>query len=99
MTIRILPNRSGVPAHKLADVELVFEDGPLAGLKLVGIAVWATREGGDVSITFPARSYQGETGLRYFNFLRPDAEGTTLDGLKTAIRDEYARAVTSAHTA
>ena len=99
MTIRILPNRSGVPAHKLADVELVFDDGPLAGLKLVGTAVWATREGGDVSITFPARSYQGESGLRYFNFLRPEADGATLDGLKTAIRAEYVRSLTSADAA
>ncbi len=99
MTIRILLNRVGVPAHKLADVELVFDDGLLAGLKLVGIAVCATREGGEVSVTFPARSYQGEEGVRYFNFLRPDADGTTLNGLKTAIRDEYARTVSGANAA
>lgn len=95
MQIRVLLNERGVPAHKLADAEIVFEEAPLKGLKLCGIAVWSTKEGGELSVTFPARSYQGEGGVRYFNFLRPDESGprgvSALDPLKEAIRAEYRR--------
>lgn len=31
------------PAGKLADAELHFTEGPLAGLRLVGFAVWEAR--------------------------------------------------------
>lgn len=93
MVVRVLSNARGIPEHKLADVELVFDDGPLEGLKLVGTAIWATRDAGEVSITFPARSYQGEDGLRYFNFLRPEGDRAALDRLKAIIREEYRRSL------
>lgn len=93
MVVRVLTNARGIPERKLADVELIFDDGPLEGLKLVGTAIWATREAGEVSITFPARSYQGEDGLRYFNFLRPEADKAALDRLKAMIKEEYQRSL------
>ncbi len=93
MIVRVLANARGVPEHKLADVELVFDDGPLFGLKLVGTAIWATREAGDVSITFPARTYQAEDGTRYYNFLRPEGDRSALDRLKTLIKEEYRRSL------
>jgi hypothetical protein len=92
MQVKVLTNTRGGPAHKLADVELVFDDGPLEGLKLVGTAIWAAGEPGEVSITFPARSYQGEGGVRYYNFLRPEKDGrAAMDRLKELIKDEYRR--------
>ena len=93
MLVRVLRNERGVPSHKLADVELVFDEGPLEGLKLVGTAIWETREpSGDVSITFPARSFQGEGGVRYFNFIRPQGmDKAPLDRLKDLIREEFRR--------
>lgn len=103
VTITICTPRGGA-AHKLADVELVFAAPPLAGLKLVGLAVWATRDG-PPAVTFPARSTQGETGIRYFNFLRPAAarEGDrpppaaeALAPLKAAILAAYHQAITRA---
>ena len=39
MQVKIMPNDKGSPAGKLADAELHFTDGPLAGLKLLGFAV------------------------------------------------------------
>jgi hypothetical protein len=36
MQIQIVPNDKGNPPGKLADAELHFTDGPLAGLKLIG---------------------------------------------------------------
>ena len=45
MTIKITPNDKGNPPGKLADAELHFEDGPLAGLKLIGFGIWERRGG------------------------------------------------------
>lgn len=40
LTVKITPNDTGNPPGKLADGELHFTDGPLAGLKLIGFAIW-----------------------------------------------------------
>lgn len=53
MVVKIMPNEKGQPAGKLADAELHFSDGALAGLKLIGFGVWERRGGGDV--TSPSR--------------------------------------------
>jgi hypothetical protein len=57
MVIKILPNDKGSPAGKLADAELHFTEGELAGLKLMGFAVWERRSGAGRNVTFPARTY------------------------------------------
>jgi hypothetical protein len=57
LTVKIIANDRGNPAGKLADAELHFSDGPLAGLKLIGFAVWERRSGGGRNVTFPARQY------------------------------------------
>ncbi len=57
MTVKIVPNDKGNPAGKLADAELHFDDGPLAGLKLIGFSVWERRSSNARNVTFPARSY------------------------------------------
>ena len=36
MTVKIVVNDKGNPPGKLAEAELHFSDGPLAGLKLIG---------------------------------------------------------------
>ena len=53
VTVKITANDRGNPAGKLADAELHFTDGPLAGLKLIGFAIWERGVGRNV--TFPAR--------------------------------------------
>ena len=49
MVVRINTNVAGRPAGKLANAELHFEDqdGPLSGLKLMGLAVWQRLGGTD----------------------------------------------------
>lgn len=50
------------PDHHLADVDIVFDesDGPLAGLKLVGTALWNRADGEDgISVTLPSRKVEG----------------------------------------
>lgn len=60
------------PHNKLADVELHFEagDGLLAGLKLVGFAVWNVHRRG-LTVSMPARRYIAGTESRSFAVLRP----------------------------
>lgn len=56
-----------MPAKKLADAEIVFEEGDLAGLRLAGFAVWKGESGGFV--TFPSRAYNVGAERKYYNFL------------------------------
>lgn len=55
LTVKITPNDKGNPPGKLADAELHFTNGVLAGLKLIGFSVWKRRNGVGRNVTFPAR--------------------------------------------
>jgi hypothetical protein len=57
VTVKFVVNEKGNPPGKLADAELHFNDGVLAGLKLIGFAVWERRSVGGRNVTFPARQY------------------------------------------
>jgi len=70
-----VPNDRSVPAGKLADVELHFAGGELDGLRLIGFAVWARRDGGGKNVTFPARQFTVHGERRHFSLLR-SIEGT-----------------------
>lgn len=61
------------PTGKLADAELVFTSGLLAGLKLCGFGIWQRRTGSGKNVTFPARSYAVNGERRSFALLRPSA--------------------------
>jgi len=54
LTVTIILNNRGNPAGKLADAELHFTEGVLAGLKLIGFSVWERRGGTGRNVTFPA---------------------------------------------
>ena len=71
MTVKITPNDKGNPPGKLADAELHFSDGPLAGLKLIGFSIWERRGGNGRNVTFPARQYSVNGERRSFALLRP----------------------------
>jgi sporulation protein YlmC with PRC-barrel domain len=89
MTIKISPNDKGNPVGKLADVELHFTDGPLAGLKLIGFAIWERRGGNGRNVTFPARQYTVNGDRRSFALLRPIQDVGAQDGIRTAILEAY----------
>jgi hypothetical protein len=84
MEIRFVPNDKGNPAGKLADAELHFAEGPLAGLKLIGFAIWERRNASGHNVTFPARSYSVNGSTRSFVLLRPQ------DQLRDRILRAYA---------
>jgi hypothetical protein len=89
MTVRFTPNDKGNPAGKLADAELHFEDGPLAGLKLVGFGLWERRGGRGRNVTFPARQYSANGERRSFALLRPITDAAAQERIRDLIIDAW----------
>jgi len=86
MVVRILPSDSSTPVGKIADAEIVFDDGILNGLKLVGFSIWERRGGnGGRNVTFPARSYSVNGERRSFALLRPVMDTTAQEPLRALI--------------
>lgn len=77
------------PERLVCDAEVLFDDGPLAGMKLTGFSLWRSAEG-EVYVTFPSRSFGHSTERRYFDYLR-SAEGLPADArrVKDWIVAEY----------
>lgn len=73
---------------KLADAEIHFTAGPLAGLKLIGFAVWESRARG-LNVTFPARQYTVNGERRSFALLRPIADTTAQESIRQTILDAF----------
>ena len=90
MIVKILRNDKGNPPGKLADAELHFSDGPLAGLKLIGFSVWERKTGNGRNVTFPARQYSVNGERRSFALLRPIADTTAQDHIREVILHAYA---------
>lgn len=91
MLVKITPNDKGSPVGKLADAELHFTDGPLAGLKLLGFAVWERRSGAGRNVTFPARQYSVNGERRNYALLRPLTEVKAQDHIRDLVLSAYAR--------
>ena len=90
MTIKITPNDKGNPPGKLAEAELHFTDGPLAGLKLIGFSIWERRGGGGGrNVTFPARQYNINGERRSFALLRPIVDTTAQHNLRELILEAF----------
>ena len=91
MDVRITLNEKNNPPGKLADAEIHFTEGVLAGLKLIGFAVWERRTGGGRNVTFPARQYSVNGERRSFSLLRPAAgDATAQDRLRELVLQAYA---------
>jgi hypothetical protein len=90
-TVKIIANDRGNPPGKLADAELHFSDGQLAGLKLVGFAIWERRGGGGRNVTFPARQYSVNGERRSFALLRPaNGDNASQEAVRELILAAYA---------
>ena len=90
LTVRITPNDKGNPPGKLADAELHFTEGALAGLKLIGFSIWERRGGSGRNVTFPARQYSINGERRSFALLRPIVDVAAQGRVRTAILDAFA---------
>ncbi|MEZ5291360.1 MAG: hypothetical protein R2745_09775 [Vicinamibacterales bacterium] len=91
MLVKITPNDKGSPVGKLADAELHFTEGPLAGLKLLGFAVWERRSGSGRNVTFPARQYSVNGERRSYALLRPLTDVKAQDHVRDLVLSAYAR--------
>ena len=90
MIIRITPNDKGNPPGKLADAEVHFEDGPLAGMKLMGFAIWERRgAAGGRNVTFPARQYSVNGERRSFALLRPIFDSTAQNRIRDLVLEAF----------
>jgi hypothetical protein len=89
-SVKIVPNDKGNPAGKLADAELHFTDGPLAGLKLIGFSIWERRTGNGRNVTFPARQYAVNGERRSFALLRPIGDMSAQDAIRDLVLQAYA---------
>jgi len=91
MLVKITPNDKGTPVGKLADAELHFTEEPLAGLKLLGFAVWERRNGSGRNVTFPARQYSVNGERRSYALLRPLTDVKAQDHIRDLVLSAYAR--------
>jgi hypothetical protein len=91
MQVKIMPNDKGSPVGKLADAELHFSEGPLAGLKLLGFAVWERRSGSGRNVTFPSRAYSVNGERRSYALLRPLTDVKSQDHIRDLVLSAYAR--------
>jgi hypothetical protein len=87
--VKITPNDKGNPPGKLADAEIHFTDGALAGLKLIGFAIWERKNGGR-TVTFPARQYVVNGERRSFALLRPIVDANAQNLVRDRILLAYA---------
>ena len=88
MRVQFVEKTNG-PERLACDAEILFDEGPLAGMKLVGFSVWRGAEG-DVYVTFPSRAFGTATDRKYFDYLRatePGAAGARK--VKDWILEEY----------
>jgi hypothetical protein len=92
MVVRILPSDSSTPVGKIADAEVLFDEGVFDGLKLVGFSIWEPRAGGSGrrNVTFPARSFSVNGERRSFALLRPVVDSTAQEPLRALILQAFA---------
>ena len=88
--VKITPNESSSPAGKLADAEMHLIAGPLAGMRLIGFAVWETRDKSGRNVTFPSRQYSVNGERRSFALLRPTEDVRADRNVRDLILAAYA---------
>ena len=87
--VKILRNEQSKPAGLLADAEIHFLDGELAGLKLVGFAIWERRDGNGRRVTFPGRPLIVHGDKRSFELLRATGNPSVLNRVRDLLLKAY----------
>ncbi len=97
MRVVVTPCTNAAPG-KLADAELWFTAGPLAGLRLVGFALWdwPKRNGAAPHVTFPSRPYGPQR--KAFALLRPQPDTDAGEQVRAMILATYQRIEERQHT-
>jgi hypothetical protein len=88
MQIHFMPSKHG-PEQLLGEAEIHFEEGPLAGTRLLGFCLWRNAVG-EIYVTFPSRATGAGDERRYFDYLRSVGGKTdALRRVKQWILEEY----------
>jgi hypothetical protein len=91
--------RENGPERLVTEAEIHFEEGPLAGTKLVGFCLWQSPDG-ELYVTFPSRAFGAGAERRYFDYLRSvDGSAETVKRVKVWILDAYKATAASAGAA
>ena len=91
MNVTFVLNEKGSPVGKLADASLCFTSGPLAGLTLMGFAIWERRNGSGRNVTFPSRQYSVNGERRSYALLRPLTDVKQQDFIRDTILMEFSK--------
>jgi hypothetical protein len=88
MRVQFIYRENG-PEKLVCDAEIVFDDGILKGMKLVGFSLWQGPEG-QTFVTFPSRAFGAGSDRKYFDYLR-SAEASSGEGkrVKAWIVEQY----------
>ena len=88
MQVHFVARENG-PERLVCEAEIHFEEGPLAGAKLVGFCLWRSADG-EVYVTFPSRAFGVGSDRRYFDYLRAvEGDGETVKRVKAWVLDAY----------
>ncbi len=95
MRVQFVARENG-PERLVSEAEVHFEEGPLAGTRLVGFCLWKSHDG-EVYVTFPSRAFGAGSERRYFDHLR-SVDGTldVVKRVKPWIVDEYRKETAAA---
>lgn len=89
ISIHIIKTSGSAAPGKLADAEIYFTGGELDGLKLVGFAVWKSRDGRGQNISCPSRHFNVGGDRRSFSFVRWVEAPDALRKLESAVLKAY----------
>jgi len=90
MRVQFVQRENG-PERLACEAEVVFGEGPLEGLKLVGFSIWKSPEG-EHFVTFPSRAFGVASERRFFDYVRevnPDAGRGAAKRFKEWVLAEY----------
>lgn len=88
MRVQFIYRENG-PEKLVCDAEIVFDDGILKGMKLVGFSLWQGAEG-QLSVTFPSRAFGAGSDRKYFDYLRSaEASSGEAKRVKAGILEQY----------
>lgn len=91
ISIHIQKTNGQAAPGKLADAEIHFNGGELDGLKLVGFAVWRSRDGQGEDVTFPSRQFVANGERRTFPLLRWVEDRLAQQRLAALVRQVYTK--------
>lgn len=89
ISIHIQKTNGQAAPGKLADAEIHFNGGELDGLKLVGFAVWRSRDGHGQDVSFPSRQFVSNGERRTFPLLRWVAARSAQERVADLVRQAY----------